>query len=171
MPDINNVVIARANWDDGVTNFASPWFDRVIERANELRFNTTDLHGDDDTKVNFDSAIQYDDPTFVTGMGHGLIDRFAGQYNELLLVSGENDDLMKDRVVYLLSCLTGAKLGVTIIKKGGIAFLGYKNDYVFCATEIGDIYSQAFADCSNIIPITLILVHLYAFRLAISLMS
>jgi len=155
MPIADNIVITRANFDDGVTDLASPFFNRVIERASELGYNIDDLHGDDDTRANFEASIQSNDPAFFTGMGHGLYDRFAGQYNEILIKSGVNDHLMKDRTVYLLSCQTGARLGKTIMGKGGTAFLGYKKDYFFCGWVPGDEYTEAFEDCSNIIPITL----------------
>ncbi len=156
MPQPKTLLIARSNYrvdptKIDATEFAFPWFDEVISKAGGLGYTTTDLARENDTRDNFEDSIAYDDPLFVTGVGHGGYNIYTGQNTEPLLISGENDNLMADRVVYLLSCRVGARLGRTIMEKGGIAFLGYKQDYVLCGQEPGDEYSHSFAECSNAI--------------------
>jgi intein/homing endonuclease len=62
--------------------------------------------------------------------GHGSPDTFTGQYVRRIFWACDNAELA-GRVVYLLSCETGQRLGPDIISKGGRAYVGYRTLFGF----------------------------------------
>lgn len=68
----------------------------------------------------------------IIGMGHGDVDTFTGQNENLILRIGEyNPDEIKGKVVKLLSCQTGVLLGPDLVRNGARAYLGYTDDYLW----------------------------------------
>jgi hypothetical protein len=62
--------------------------------------------------------------------GHGSPIEFTGQYVRTIFYACDSRELA-GRVVYLLSCETGQRLGPDIISKGGRAYVGYTEDFGF----------------------------------------
>lgn len=68
----------------------------------------------------------------IIGMGHGDVDAFTGQHETLILRIGEYDpNEIKGKVIKLLSCQTGVKLGPDLVRNGANAYLGYTDDYLW----------------------------------------
>ena len=101
------------------------------------------------------------------GGGHGAPNVFTGQDREdiLWVAPGEpghrhddtNIDLVRDRIVYLISCSTWAGLGLEISSlSDNTQFIGHYQDYIFAGFEPGDIYSRGFMESSGEIARVLI---------------
>lgn len=69
---------------------------------------------------------------FYWGVGHGDEDVYAVKYLKIFLRTPDiGVRIMGGRVVHLLSCLTGAKLGPDLVVKfGAKAYVGYEKDFV-----------------------------------------
>ena len=106
-----------------------------------------DLEGDLATERGLREAIARSNFGCFLGCGHGSEVCFTGQfvgggYEVMLVTPGkcgvtryesnrDNTELMRGRIVYLLSCLAGKRLGPALIAAGARAFIGYKDIFVF----------------------------------------
>jgi len=138
----SNYVTTRPLWDDETTLFGYFWLDKVNEYANSRGYNITDLDKELARRTPFETAITNQNPSFFHGFGHGNEDLFTGQLKEILLERNVNDSLMAGRITYLMSCLTGVRLGPSIIQKGGRAYAGYSD--LFAWGEILAPYGYEF---------------------------
>lgn len=88
------------------------------------------------------SAPQSD---IIMGVGHGAEDAFTGQNEATILEVGKyNPREVKGKVIKLLSCQSGVKLGPDIIANGARCFMGYTDDYVWIMDQ--DFATRPFAD-------------------------
>src|SRR4030065_113457 len=98
------------------------------------------------------SAPQSD---IIIGAGHGSKTSFTGQNESVILEVGKyNPREVRGKVIKLLSCQTGVSLGPDLIKNGAVAFLGYKDDYVWVMDE--DHAATPWADkmaATNLMPV------------------
>jgi len=70
----------------------------------------------------------------IIGMGHGDVDIFTGQnMGTILEVSKYSPREVKGKVIYLLSCQTGAELGPDLVHNGALSFIGFTDDYLWVA--------------------------------------
>jgi len=68
----------------------------------------------------------------IIGVGHGDVDAFTGHNEALILEVGRYDPReVEGKVIKLLSCQTGVKLGPDLIGNGAASFAGYKDDYLW----------------------------------------
>ncbi|RLI81525.1 hypothetical protein DRP04_05875, partial [Archaeoglobales archaeon] len=138
---------------DVATIFGYWWKDKTVTQSLVNGFETLDLKMDDAVKGVFEDAIKKFNPEVFYGYGHGKGDIFSGQNKDILLQACVNDDLMKGRIVYLLSCRTGRKLGPSMVDKGAVAYIGYNDDFIWGDLECppGGFYHGCFYDFSNTI--------------------
>ena len=122
------LLITRPNYDLG-TNFLYFWSLAVIEKAKEQGFKILDLSGKKANKKSFSSYIKKHKPFLVFINGHGSSDTVTGHNNEPLIEVNKNDSVLKNKVIYARSCDSAQKLGFESIKKGCLAFLGYKKKF------------------------------------------
>jgi len=79
----------------------------------------------------------------IIGSGHGDPDTFTGQ-NEVILMDTEHIPNVKGKIIKLVSCETGQKLGPALINAGAIAFQGFKEDFIWVMD--GDSILTPWAD-------------------------
>ena len=96
---------------------------------------------------NFENAIKKYNPDLVIVNGHGGSKGVTGLDSHVILgmktydkelrtkIVDENPELMKGRIVYLLSCYSGKELAQKLIDHGAIAVAGYKSTLVFLTNE------------------------------------
>jgi hypothetical protein len=101
---------------DFTTNFAN----HVLIETNGA--NATDTHV---TAILSGNSIQY-----ISGLGHGLYDRFTGHQGRVIW-SQSTMDKLNGTVVHLLSCQTGGLLGRAMVNNGVAAFWGYTSNFSF----------------------------------------
>lgn len=94
------------------------------------RLGPVPLYGALDRRKPFQLSAPQSD--IIIGMGHGDVDTFTGQNENLILKVGEYDPSeIKGKVVKLLSCQTGVTLGPDLISNGARSYLGYTDDYLW----------------------------------------
>jgi hypothetical protein len=112
-------------------------------------------------RASFENALH--DPTvvYITGVAHGAADSFPGDSDDppvlATTIGGYVPDLIKGRIVHLLSCNTADLLGRALAdSKGGgaSAFFGYKSNFTW-PTNIDQRYVDIFFRCDAEIDIAL----------------
>lgn len=100
----------------------------VVDSAIENGYTVFDNVAEAAVHDTVHQSIQTNDPFIFYGAGHGNADVFGGDGNDTIF-STEDCDILIGRTVNLHSCSTGIRLGPEIIRKGGVSFLGYVNEW------------------------------------------
>lgn len=156
-----SILITQPDFDR-TTRYVSAWSEEVEEFSNSRGNKTVALKGKRVNRREFESVIRKIDPQLVMFNGHGNDDQINGQENEILLETASNEDIMKGRIVYALTCSAAKSLGHSCIKKGTDAFIGYRGDYIFLhhypkiSKPREDKRAQLFFKPSNLVPMSLI---------------
>jgi hypothetical protein len=142
---MNDGIFARPRWDDSLINgrFAylmdlAYWTgSEVVNYALNTNFNVHELNEERATRDELKNFLDYQDPRFFFHFSHGGPDTLTGQDMSVLICSNSfteggtqfapNDILLRDRVVYTLSCLSASELGPKAVEHGCIAYIGYKD--------------------------------------------
>ena len=101
-------------------------------------------------------------PDVILFNGHGSPTKIYGFNNEVLVESEVNDSLLKDKIVYAVSCSSASLLGQTAVKKGAKSFIGYKRSFILFtdrnreATPLKDHVANSFLKSSNRVSISLL---------------
>lgn len=94
-------------------------------------------------KFSFDLAAPQSD--IIIAMGHGDSDTLTAQNETVILDAGKYDSkLVKGKVVRLLACQTGNKLGPDVVANGATCFIGHKDDFVWVCDA--DLSSTPWSD-------------------------
>lgn len=153
VPPREGVVLFLRPEFDLATRYGHFWLSQLIPYATERGWEVVDLEGDSVTPDGFLAALASSAPILIHGCSHGNATTFTGQNAVPLLVACLNDDLMSERFVYLLSCITGKELGPSMVDKGCRGYLGYTEEFTWCVDESyaveEDPYAMPFGDCSN----------------------
>lgn len=86
----------------------------------------------------------------------------CGHRDNPLIKAGENDDILKSKIVYSIACDSARRLGPICVESGAKAFIGYENKFVFLIdtsstfSPTSDTFSKPFFDSSNQVIISLI---------------
>ncbi len=64
--------------------------------------------------------------------GHGDDNIVTGHKNEPLVIANKNDYLLKNKIVYAISCRSAKNLGREAVEKGALSYTGYDDDFIFC---------------------------------------
>ena len=92
--------------------------------------DVTDLQKGDAVRSNILSYLLAKDPLLFTGFGHGNTDVFTDDAEQVVF-DLNNVELMRGRIVRLLSCLTAQELGPAMIAAGAVAYLGYAVEWTW----------------------------------------
>ena len=155
----NKCLITRPNHDK-VTSYLFQWSKEILKNDSNLRF--LNLEGKNANKAKVESYLKKQDPKLVLFNGHGNNNTICGFNNEVLIESGKNEDLLKDKIVYALSCSSAKRLGLTAVEKGTDSFIGYKNLFVIYtdsdreATPLKDDIAASFLNPSNRLILSLL---------------
>ena len=92
-----------------------------------------------------DYILNHPEIEHIYGLGHGSKDTYTVVNTEPFLSTTKNLDLVKDRVISLLSCLTANDLGPAIVRAGAIAYFGYSEEVITFAvpTPCGSRFAVA----------------------------
>lgn len=161
MTNRKHFLLTTPNHDDTVGYLAESC-KQVIEFAKSKSFDIANLNSKKATKKELEKRLKKHDSKFVMLNGHGDIDSVTGYNNEVLIKCGEKINLMKNRIVYALSCFSLSKLGKECVKKGTIAYAGYTFPFMFyfdpsrSATPAKDKIAQSFFVAANMVPVSLL---------------
>jgi hypothetical protein len=97
------------------------------------------------------SAALQNGVVYITGVGHGTYDCFAGYYNHpVFSVTDLNPAVVAGKIVHLLSCNTANGLGPDMVAVGCRAFFGYCAPFTFDPAN-----SALFFECDSQIDLGL----------------
>lgn len=123
-------------------------FQHAVDYLRGKGFTLDDLGGDDAVRTKVLDSLSRNDPIWFFGVGHGNADIFTGQHYDRIWWTCDCSQL-RDRVVYLLSCITGARLGPDMVNnKGARTYMGYKEVFGWIQERyidpLADKYGKSF---------------------------
>lgn len=128
------LLITRPRYDE-TTHYLFHWAEKIIKLADKKGIQVLDLDKDRARKKELTSMVAKKQPSFIFFNGHGNSNCIAGQHGEVLVKEGENEELLRSRVIYALSCKSAKKLGPKSIKIGAVVYLGYKDVFIFAYSQ------------------------------------
>lgn len=156
-----NAIVTRPEHDN-VTKYLSEWNKEIIVAANKKDVLIKDLSGDKATREEFEKFLKKQDPKLVLLNGHGDADTVKGHKDKPLLKCGDNEEILKGKIVYALSCESAANLGVCAVDKGTKAYIGYTEPFSFLTNKNkecrpkDDELANVFKEASNQISLSLV---------------
>lgn len=148
------ILITRPNYDY-TTRYLSLWAEKIKDFALSRGDSVLDLDGVRANKKEFESVNRKKSPSFIFLNGHGDRNFVCGQDNQILIEAGKNEEVLKSKIVYALACKSGQELGLKSIDKGAVAYIGYREDFIFMITTekrtrpLEDKTAALFLDPSN----------------------
>lgn len=113
------------------TNYLYHWSSPLIDFAKAKGFKVVDLAGEKAVRNELEGRLKKVKPDLVVLNGHGSENEIYGQDGEVLLVMGENEILLADKIVFARSCLSAKVFGKSCINKGTRTYIGYSEDFIF----------------------------------------
>lgn len=156
-----DVLITRPKYDY-TTRYISTWSEKVIDFVKLKGAILIDLLGGRATRKELESILHKKNPRFVIINGHGNDTLVCGQDGEVLIEAGINDNVLKSRIVYALSCRSAKILGLKSIESGASAYIGYVEDFIFMYSNekrghpLEDKTAELFLEPSNQVAISLL---------------
>ncbi|PIS09030.1 hypothetical protein COT75_03635 [Candidatus Beckwithbacteria bacterium CG10_big_fil_rev_8_21_14_0_10_34_10] len=153
------ILITRPN-HDLPTKYLYFWCQPVIKTARKSKLKLIDLSKKKANYKNFLKSVGQSN--FVFFNGHGSKTMITGFDNEPLIEADNNENLLKDKLIYGRSCQAGAVLGKSLVKAKALVFIGYKQDFFLCYSRskikkpLKDKLAGLFLQPSNLIPQTII---------------
>jgi len=154
-------LITRPNHDK-VTSYLFQWSKEIINFKYPTEIQFLDLPAKEANKNKVESYLKKQSPKIVLFNGHGDDNTICGFKDEPLIETGKNDELLKDKIIYSLSCSSARKLGESSVNKGTDAFVGYRNSFMLFtdadseATPLKDNIAASFLKPSNKLSISLL---------------
>lgn len=160
----DSLLVTRPNFDL-TTRYISVWAEKIVEFAKSKNKIVFDLRKERANREEFESMIRKHSPNLVFLNGHGNENQVAGHDNKVLLSLGDNENVLRNKVVYALSCRSGKFLGPGSIKSGASSYIGYEEDFIFLYDEKlinrpkEDKTAEIFLEPSNQVMISLLKGH------------
>ena len=148
------VLLTRPEHDD-TTFYLSQWSREAIALAKEKGMDVLDLNRERANRKEVEGVLDKISPDVVVFNGHGSEDMVTGHKNEPLIIAGENEGLLRSKLVYAISCRSAKTLGPESIKAGAVAYTGYDDDFIFVtetekvARPLEDETAELFLSPSN----------------------
>ncbi|MBU4347761.1 hypothetical protein L6249_02155 [Candidatus Parcubacteria bacterium] len=159
---MNKILLITAPDHDATTRYLSAWSSKILELAGKKNIQVINLKRKKANIKELKSRILKMKPLFVIFNGHGSNNCVTGYENEVLIQSGRNEKLLKEKIVYAISCRSAAELGPESVNAGALTYIGYANDFIFCHDDhkisrpLSDQIAKLFLDPSNQVAVSLI---------------
>ena len=115
-------VITRPFYDP-TTSYLHRWNLEVVNYAKTRLKSVADLQHKKANRKDLESYIKKLKPEVIILNGHGSKDSILGQDEDVLIKVGENEYILKNSIVFSLSCSSAKVLGPASIKKGAKAYI------------------------------------------------
>lgn len=154
-------LLTRPEHDDTM-HYLSNWSKGTIDAAKKAGIKVLDLNREKATKKEVEGRLKDLSPILVVLNGHGDENTVTGHQNEPIIIYGENEKLLKSKIVYAISCQSAKVLGQKSVDAGAISYNGYNDDFVFfyepnmISKPLNDKTAQMFLEPSKIFIETLI---------------
>ncbi len=123
-------LVTRPEHDD-TTFYLSSWCKETIVVAGERGIKVLDLHREKANRDEFEQRISKFSPHLVVLNGHGSENMVCGHRNQPLVVAEENENILRSKIVYAISCRSAQNLGPKSIHAGAVSYTGYSDDFIF----------------------------------------
>ena len=145
MSNFNEAIFVRPRWEDSKVNAR---FEYLMDYAYWTGAEIVDYSHNDDLRIHelnesranrneLKNFLDFYNPRFFFHFSHGGADLLTGQdmsvliscndFNENGIHYSANHILLRNRVVYTLSCSSARELGPKTVELGCIAYIGYKD--------------------------------------------
>ena len=146
MPILGSALVVRPKFDLA-TDYGNYYMGLAVAQA---RMQVRDLSGPDATKLNIDAALNEVDPILCYWLGHGNVDTYTVQNQEVYMQVCSGDEKLSGRNVILLSCSCGVYLGPDMASKGALAVHAWVVDFTWVADgPPPDPKAQGFFEAVN----------------------
>lgn len=148
-------LVTRPEHDD-TTTYLSKWCEETISLAHKKGFKVLDLDREKAVKEEFTNRVNKLEPNLIVLNGHGDENTVTGHKNQPVVIQGENEHLLKDKIIYAISCSSAKSLGMKSVENGAISYTGYDDDFVFLyepfnsTKPLSDETARIFLEHSNI---------------------
>ncbi len=148
---------------DAATAYLSFYSKFIIEEASKKSLKIKVVKSESLNMKDFSKIMKKVDYKLVVINGHGSPASILGHKKNIIINSGENSDLLNDRITYARSCDAGSILGPECMEnsKSG-SFIGYDVSFIFFVDQkwsvkpSNDHVARLFLEPSNVVPISLI---------------
>ena len=154
------MLITRPDYDD-TTFYCKTWSEHIIELASK-KIKFVELKDKKVTKKNVTGMITSHNPKFLFFNGHGNPKTITGHNHEPLITEGENESLLKSKIVLAVTCGAANSLGHAAVKSGDGTFIGFDGIYMFpydetrTAKPLMDERAKPFFETTNSIAVSII---------------
>ena len=124
---MNSVLFVRPCHDD-VTAYLFFYSKELVNLSLSKGFPTLNREKADASKEIIISTLSKKDPAFIMFNGHGSPDSICGHNDEVIIQEGDNHFLLKNKIVYSLSCSSAAGIGMEVSDEKS-TFIGYLHDF------------------------------------------
>ncbi len=141
---------------DGTVHYLSHWSKETISLAEKNGMKVLDPDKENANRQKFESMINKMAPDLVMLNGHGDVNMVAGHANQPLVMVGQNEGLLKAKIVYALSCRSSKTLGPKSIEAGAVSYTGFDDDFIFSyepeniSRPLKDETAKLFLEPSNL---------------------
>lgn len=113
---------------DDVTAYLYYYSKELIQESKKKGFDTINKEKKDANKAIVESIIKKNNPAFIMFNGHGNPTMICGHNDEPIIEKDKNHDLIKNKIIYSLSCSSAAGLGSTVADPK-TTFIGYVDEF------------------------------------------
>lgn len=148
-------LFVRPSHDD-VTYYLYYYSKELLDLSNSKGYTTINKEKGDANQYTITTVIKKNDPRFIMFNGHGNPTLICGHNDEIIIQYGKNHNLLKNRIIYSLSCSSAAELGRNVADNK-TTFIGYVDEFalgmdVDCQASIHrDKRAKLFLEPSNLL--------------------
>ena len=120
------ILIGRCSHED-VLEYPHYWMEKVIIEAEKLDFKVIDLNNHNFERDKLIRMLKEKQPFMVILCGHGESYSIKGHDNKKVIDFCNEDYLLKNKIVFVISCYTAKELSKSAISKGCKYYIGWDN--------------------------------------------
>jgi len=113
---------------DSVTSYLHYYSRKLLEESKKRGLKTINKEKEDANRGIVENVIDKTNPDFIMFNGHGNPAVICGHRDEVIIEKDNNHDLLKDRIIYSLSCSSALELGKAV-GNSNTTFIGYVDDF------------------------------------------
>jgi hypothetical protein len=155
------IIVIRPSYDI-TTKYISAWAEEIIKFAQLRGVRVVDLFREKANRNDFESRAEKLEAKIIFLNGHGNESCVCGQDDKVLVELGDNENLLKGKITYALSCESAKKLGEGVSKYQNSVYIGYTDEFIFISDArytgrpLKDPKAKPFMESSNQVMISLI---------------
>jgi len=127
---MSRILLVTNPSDDAVTEYLDAWSEKAVDLAKgQPDTKVFELRRENVNKDKFIKLVEQENPQLILFNGHGDHNLITGFNQEVLIKCGADEQYLKNKILYALSCKAGKTLGPACIEIGSLAYIGYKEEF------------------------------------------